>query len=83
MNVSNRNSTDKIMTSQFEGCLASIQDQEIPTKYLISNRQKEAGKETTCNTKYGLYKHNAKDVHHIVNFCLGMFVRYYLPNRQT
>ena len=51
-NTSNRRSTDKNMTSQFEGYLALIQDQEIPTKYLINKRQKEAGKETTCNTKY-------------------------------
>ena len=39
------------MTSQFEGYLASIHDQEIPTKYLINKRQKEAGKEATCDTK--------------------------------
>ena len=36
--------------------LASIHDQEIPTKYLINKRQKEAGKETTCNTKCRLRK---------------------------
>ena len=32
------------MTSQFEGYSASIHDQEIPMKYLISKWQKEAGK---------------------------------------
>ena len=50
-NISNRRSTDKSMKSQFEGYLASIHDQKIPTKYLINIRQKEAGKETICNTK--------------------------------
>ena len=33
------------------GYLASIHDQEIPTKYLIIKQQKEAGEETTYNTK--------------------------------
>ena len=46
-NISNRRSTDKSITSQFEGYLASLHDQEIPTKYLINKRQKEAGKEVT------------------------------------
>ena len=32
------------MTSQFEGYSASIHDQEIAMKYLISKWQKEAGK---------------------------------------
>ena len=50
-NISNRYSTDKRMTSQFEGYLTSIHDQEIATKYLNNKQQKEAGKETTCNTK--------------------------------
>ena len=68
-NISNRRSTDKSMTSQFEGYLASIHDQEIPTKYLINKRQKEAGKETTCNTKCRLCKHTTKDVNHVISSC--------------
>ena len=59
-NISNRRSTDKSMTSQVEGYLVSIHDQEIPTKYLINKRQKEAGKETTCNTKCRLCKHPSR-----------------------
>ena len=69
------------MTSQFEGYLASIHDQEIPTKYLINKRQKEAGKETTCNTKCRLCKHSTEDVNHIISSCPEMSVRYYLPIR--
>ena len=75
-NISNRRSTDKSMTSQFEGYLASIHDQEIPTKYLINKRQKEAGKETTCNTKCRLCKHSTEDVNHIISSCPEMSVRY-------
>ena len=47
-NISNRCSTDKSMTSQFEGYLASIHDQD----------QKKAGKEITCDTKCKLCKHS-------------------------
>ena len=69
------------MTSQFEGYLASIHDQEIPTKYLINKRQKEAGKEATYNTKCRLCKHSTEDVNHIISSCPEMSVRYYLPIR--
>ena len=34
------------MTSQFEGYLASIRDQEIAIKYLINKRPKVADKDT-------------------------------------
>ena len=80
-NTSNRRSTDESMASQFGGYLASIHDQEIPTKYLINNRQKKAGKETTCNTKCRLCKHSTKDVNHIISSCPEMSGRYYLPVR--
>ena len=80
-NISNRRSTGKSMTSQFEGYLASKHDQEIPTKYLINKRQKEAGKEVTCNTKCRLCKHSTEDVNHIISSCPEMSVRYYLPIR--
>ena len=75
-NINKRRSTDKSMTSQFEGYLASILDQEIPTKYLINKQQKEAGKETTCNTK-----HSIEDVNHTISSYPEMSVRYYLPIR--
>ena len=42
--------------SQFECYLASINDEEIPRKYLISKRKKESGKEATYNTKCRLCK---------------------------
>ena len=80
-NISNSRSTDKSMMSQFEGHLASIHDQEIPTKYLINKQQKEAGKETTCNTECRLCEHSTEDVNHIISSCPEMSVRYYLPVR--
>ena len=80
-NISKARLTDKSMTSQFEGYLASIHDQEIPTKYLINKRQKEADKETTCNTKCRLCKDSTEDVNHIISSCPEMSIRYYLPIR--
>ena len=54
------------MTSQFEEYLPLIHDQEIPTKYLINKRQKEAAKETTCDTKCKSCKHSTEDVNNII-----------------
>ena len=65
--------------SQFEGYLVSIHDREIPTKYLITKLQMEAGKEATCNTKCRLCKHSTKDV--TISSCPEMSIRYYLPIR--
>ena len=39
------------LTSHFEGYIAAIQDQEIPTKYLLNKRARDAGKEPPCNNK--------------------------------
>ena len=80
-NIRNRSSTDKRMASQFEGYLASIHDQEIPTKYLINKRQKKPGEETTSNIKCRLCKHSAEYVNHVISSCPEMSVRYYLPIR--
>ena len=80
-NISNRCSNYKSITSKFEGYLASIHDQEIPTKCLINKQQKEVGKETTCNTKCRLCKYSTEDVNHIIHSCPEMSVRYYLPIR--
>ena len=73
-NISNRRSTDKSMTSQNTSSTK-------PTKYLINKRQKEAGKEATCNTKCRSCKHSTEDVNHIISSCPEMSVRYYLPVR--
>ena len=57
-----------------------MHNQEIPAKYLINKRQKEAGEETACNTKCRLRKHSTEDVNHIISSCPEMS-SYYLPIR--
>ena len=39
------------LTSHFEDYIAATQDQEIPTKYLLNKRARDAGKEPPCNNK--------------------------------
>ena len=39
------------LTSHFEGYIAAIQGQEIPTKYLLNKRARDAGKEPPCDNK--------------------------------
>ena len=82
-NISKRRSTDKSITPQFEGYLVSIHYQESPRKPFINKRQKEASRETTCNTKCRLCKHSTEDVNHIISSCPEMSVRYYLTIRHN
>ena len=69
------------LTSHFERYVASIQEQKIPTKYLINKRARDAGKERPFGSKCRLCKTNAKDVIHIKSCCPFMSARYYLPMR--
>ena len=69
------------LTSHFEGYIAAIQDQEIPTKYLLNKRARDAGKEPPCDNICRLCKTNLEDVIHIISGCPFMFARYYLPMR--
>ena len=69
------------LTSHFEGYIAAIQDQEIPTKYLLNKRARDAGKEPPCDNKCRLCKTNVEDVIHIISGCPFMSARYYLPMR--
>ena len=39
------------LISHFEGYIAAIQDQEIPTKYLLNKRARDARKEPPCDNK--------------------------------
>ena len=57
------------LTSHFEGYVAAIQEQEIPTKYLINKRSRDAGKEPPCDNKCRLCKTNVEDVIHIISYC--------------
>ena len=69
------------LTSHFEGYIAAIQDQEIPTKCLLNKRARDAGKERPCDNKCRLCKTNVEDVIHIISGCPFMSARYYLPMR--
>ena len=69
------------MTSHFEGYLAAIRDQEIPTKFLKHKRQIDAGITPEGNNKCRLCKSNVEDVNHIISSCNQMSAKYYLPLR--
>ena len=64
------------LTSHFEGYIAEIQDQEIPTKYLLNKRARDTGKEPSCDNKCRLCKTNV-----VISGCPFMSARYYLPMR--
>ena len=53
------------LTSHFEVYITAIEEQEMPTKYLINKSARDAGKEPPCDNKCPLYKTNAEDVMHI------------------
>ena len=76
------------MTSHFEGYLAAIRDQEIPTKFLKHRRQLDAGIAPAGNNKCRLCRSNVEDINHIVEdvnhiilLCNQISARYYLPLR--
>ena len=68
------------LISHFEGYIVAIQEQEIPTKYLINKRARDAEKEPPCDNKCCLCKTNVEDFIHIIS-CPFMSTRYYLPVR--
>ena len=69
------------MTSHFEGYIAAIKEQEIPAKYLIKKRTRDAGKEPRCDNKCRLCKTNVEDIIEIISCSPFMYARYYLPMR--
>jgi hypothetical protein len=81
LKLSHRRTTASSMTSQFEGYITAIHDQEIPTKYLKHKRQVDAGLIPTTNNKCRLCKTTIEDVNHVICSCPGMSARYYLPLR--
>ena len=81
MGKSNSRSITKNVTSHFEGYYSAIHDQELSTKYLKSKRDRDDGKQSTCNKKCRLCKTNIEDIVHIISGCRNMSFRYYLPLR--
>ena len=74
---------DKFITSQLENYLSTIQDQELPTKYLKNNRARDSGKIPDCNNKCRLCTINVENISHIIACCSHMSTRYYLPLRHN
>ena len=73
--------SNKYITSHFEGYAFAIKEQEINTKDLQYRRDKKSGKQPTSNNRCRLCKYQVEDVNHIISSCSKMSVRYYLPMR--
>ena len=65
----------------FRRLYSSLTRPEIPTKYLLNKRARDAGKEPPRDNKCRLCKTNVEDVIHIISCCPFMSARYYLPMR--
>ena len=80
--LSNYLKKDKFVTSQQENYLSTIQDQELPTKYLRYKRARDSRKTSDCNNKCRLLSDcNVEGISHIIAGCSHMSARYYLPLR--
>ena len=73
--------SNKYITSHFEGYAFAIKEQEINTTDLQYRRDKKSGKQPTSNNRCRLCKYQVEDVSHIISSCSKMSVRYYLPMR--
>ena len=79
--MSNYWKKDKFVMSQQEDYLSTVQDQELPIKYLRYKRGWDSGKTPDCNNKCRLYTTNIEDISHVIAGCFQMSARYYLPLR--
>ena len=46
---------DRLITSDLEGYMGIITEQELPTKYIRNKRERDSGKTPTCNNKCRFY----------------------------
>ena len=72
---------DRFITSDLEGYMGTITEQELPTKYIRNKRDRESGKTPTCNSKCRLCHTAIEDVTHVICNCPEMSARYYLALR--
>ena len=79
--LSNAWRKDKYLTSEVENYISVVQDQELPTNFLKNKRDRDSGKNPSCNNKCRLCINNVEDISHIVAGCSQMSARYYLPLR--
>ena len=73
--------TDKYITSHFEGYAFAIHEQEINTKDLQYRRDIKSGKTPWQNNKCRLCNYCVEDITHVISSCSKMSSRYYLPLR--
>ena len=81
MEKSNSRSVNKNMASHFEVYYPAIHDLELLTKYLKNKRDRDDGKQLTCDNKCRLCKTNIEDFVHIICGWPNMSSRYYVPLR--
>ena len=72
---------DRYVTSECENYLSTIQDQELPTKYLQYKRMLDKGNIPNHNNKCRLCMSSVEDIGHILAGCPQMSSRFYLPLR--
>ena len=72
---------DRFITSDLEGYMGTITEQELPAKYIRNKRERDSGKTPTCNNKCRLCHTAMEDVTHVICNCPEMSARYYLPLR--
>ena len=72
---------DRYVTSECQNYLSTIQDQELPTKYLQYKRMLDKGNIPNHNNKCRLCMSSVEDIGHILAGCPQMSSRFYLPLR--
>ena len=72
---------DRFITSDSEGYVGTITEQELPIKYIRNKRERDSGKTRTYNNKCRLCHTTIEDVTHVICNCPEMSARYYLPLR--
>ena len=72
---------NRFITSDLEGYMGTITEQELPTKYIRNKRDRDSGKTPTCNNKCRLCHTAIENITHVICNCPEMSARYYLPLR--
>ena len=70
---------DRFITSDLEGYMGTITEQELPTKYIRNKRERDSGKTPTCNNKCRLCHTAIEDVTYVICNCPEILARHYLP----
>ena len=81
--LSNTWKKDKFVTSQVKNYHSTIQDQELPTKYLQNKKARDSRKTSDCNNKCRLCTTNVEDINHIIASCSHISARYSPKTRRS